>query len=51
MLVYQLINGRGPRAGDGEPERVAAGFDEGLLPLTLSNLLYMKNPHSYRRCQ
>jgi hypothetical protein len=29
----------------------AAGLDEGLLPLTLSNLLYMENPYSYKKCQ
>ena len=29
----------------------AAGLDEGLLPLTLSNLLYMENPYSHKRCR
>ena len=28
-----------------------AGLDEGLLPLTLSNLLCMENPYSYKKCQ
>jgi hypothetical protein len=28
-----------------------AGLDEGLLPLSPSNLLYMANPHSYKKCQ
>ena len=27
----------------------AAGLDEGLLPLTLSNLLYMENPYRYQK--
>ena len=30
---------------------VAAGFDEGLLPLPLPNLLYTENPYSYTKCQ
>ena len=30
---------------------VAAGLDEGLLSLTLSNLLYMENPYGYKKCQ
>jgi hypothetical protein len=29
----------------------AAGLDEGLLPLTLSDLLYMENPYSYQKCR
>ena len=29
----------------------AAGLDEGLLSLSLSNLLYMDNPYSYKKCQ
>ena len=29
----------------------AAGLDEGLLSLSLSNLLYMENPHSHKKCQ
>jgi hypothetical protein len=28
-----------------------AGSDEGLLPLSFSNLLYMENPYSYKECQ
>ena len=28
-----------------------AGLDEGLLPLTLSSLLCMENPYSYKKCQ
>jgi hypothetical protein len=28
-----------------------AGLDEGLLPLSPSNLLYMENPYSYKKCQ
>ena len=28
-----------------------AGLDEGLLQFSLSNLLYMKNPYSYKKCQ
>jgi hypothetical protein len=28
-----------------------AGVDEGLPSLSLSNLLYMENPYSYRKCQ
>ena len=28
-----------------------AGLDEGLLSLSLSNLLYMENPYSYNKCQ
>jgi hypothetical protein len=30
---------------------VAAGFDEGLLSLTLSNPLCMENPYKYSKCQ
>ena len=29
----------------------AAGLDEGLRSLSLPNLLYMKNPYSYKKCQ
>ena len=29
----------------------AAVLDEGLLSLSLSNLLYMENPYSYKKCQ
>ena len=29
----------------------AASSDEGLLPFPLSNLLYMENPYSYKKCQ
>jgi CRP-like cAMP-binding protein len=29
----------------------AAGLDEGLLSLSLSNLLSMDNPYSYKKCQ
>jgi hypothetical protein len=28
-----------------------AGLDEGLLSLSLHNLLYMENPYSYKKCQ
>jgi arylsulfatase A-like enzyme len=28
-----------------------AGLDEGLLQFSLSNLLYMENPYSYKKCQ
>jgi hypothetical protein len=28
-----------------------AGLDEGLLSLSLSNLLYMESPYSYKKCQ
>ena len=28
-----------------------ASLDEGLLSLSLSNLLYMENPYSYQKCQ
>jgi hypothetical protein len=28
-----------------------AGLDEGLLALPLSNLVYMENPYSYKKCQ
>jgi hypothetical protein len=28
-----------------------AGLDEGLLPFSLSNLLYTENPYSYKKCQ
>jgi hypothetical protein len=31
--------------------RRAAGLDEGLLSLTLSNLLYMENPYSHKKCR
>ena len=30
---------------------VPAGLDEGLLSLSLSNLLYMENPYGYKKCQ
>ena len=30
---------------------VRAGLDEGLLSVSLSNLLYMENPYSYKKCQ
>jgi hypothetical protein len=30
---------------------VAAGLDEGLMSLTLSNLLYMENPYGCKKCQ
>ena len=29
----------------------AAGLDEGLLSLSLSNLLYMENPYNYKKFQ
>ena len=29
----------------------AAGLDEGLLSLSLPNLLYVENPCSYKKCQ
>jgi hypothetical protein len=32
-------------------ETILAGLDEGLLSLSLSNLLYMENPYSYKKCQ
>ena len=32
-------------------ERNEAGLDEGFLSLTLFNLLYMENPHSYKKFQ
>ena len=28
-----------------------AGLDEGFLQVHLSNLLYMENPYSYKKCQ
>jgi hypothetical protein len=31
--------------------RPSAGLDEGLLSLSLHNLLYMENPYSYKACQ
>ena len=31
--------------------RAPASLDEGLLPLTLSNPLYMENPCSYKKCR
>ena len=31
--------------------RIQAGFDEGLLSLTLSNPLCMENPYKYSKCQ
>ena len=30
---------------------LAAGLDEGLPSLNVSNLLYMENPHSYKKFQ
>ena len=38
--------GRGDRLG-----RLMLGLDEGLLSLTLSNLLYMENPYSHTKFQ
>ena len=37
----------------GSPERdlARAGLDEGLLPLSPSNLLYIENPYSYKKFQ
>ena len=32
-------------------EMLAAGLDEGLLSLRLSNLLYVENFYSYKKCQ
>jgi hypothetical protein len=34
-----------------DPPAMAAGLDEGLLPFSLPNLLYMENPYSYKKCQ
>ena len=30
---------------------INASLDEGFLSLSLSNLLYMDNPYSYKKCQ
>ena len=32
-------------------QRQLAGLDEGILTLSLSNLLYMENPNSYKKWQ
>jgi hypothetical protein len=34
-----------------DPDDAAAGLDKGLLSLSLSNLLYMENPYSYKKFQ
>jgi hypothetical protein len=38
-------------AGAPDPNALPAGLDEGLLSLSLSNLLYMENPYSNKKCQ
>jgi hypothetical protein len=34
-----------------EEDCIEAGLDEGFLSFSLSNLVYMENPYSYKKCQ
>jgi hypothetical protein len=48
---FTFTDGARPRPRYPEGRRAEAGLDEGLLPLSLSDLLYMENPYGYKKCQ
>jgi hypothetical protein len=51
VRALEQLNVVAGRTDCGDAAGVAAGLDEGLLSFSLSNLLYMDNPYSYKKCQ
>ena len=50
-MLYLQVTALALPGGVGLAGLWAAGLDEGLLSLPLSDLLYTENPYSYKKCQ